>query len=83
MINFITVNIIYIEVAIPTISLAVTLLFMARGSGQDASRAVALLCHRYCGHPFGKDENIKKERESSRLTKIWIGLTLPGARPGS
>jgi 6-phosphogluconate dehydrogenase len=58
------------EIAIPTISLAVQLLFMSRGSGEDSSRAVALLRHGYGGHPFGEDEHIRKERKTSRLTKI-------------
>jgi len=58
------------EIAIPTISLAVQLLFMSRGSGEDCARAVALLRHGYGGHPFGKDARIVKERKTSRLTKI-------------
>ena len=58
------------EIAIPTISLAVQLLFMSRGSGEDCARAVALLRHGYGGHPFGKDARIVKERKTGRLTKI-------------
>lgn len=58
------------EIAIPTISLAVQLLFMSRGSGKDCARAVALLRHEYGGHPFGEDAHIEKERKTSRITKI-------------
>jgi 6-phosphogluconate dehydrogenase len=58
------------EIAIPTISLAVQLLFMSRGSGEDCGRAVALLRHEYGGHPLGKDEHIARERKTSRITKI-------------
>lgn len=58
------------EIAIPTIMIAIQLLFMSRGSGEDCGKAVALLRHEYGGHPLGKDERIAKERKTSRLTKI-------------
>jgi 6-phosphogluconate dehydrogenase len=58
------------EIAVPIIALSVMSLFQSRGSGDDSGRAVALLRHGYGGHPFGKDESIAKERETSRITKI-------------
>jgi 6-phosphogluconate dehydrogenase len=58
------------ELYIPVISLSVMELFSSRGSGPDARKAVALLRHGYGKHPFGKDEKIAKERETSRITKI-------------
>jgi 6-phosphogluconate dehydrogenase len=58
------------EIAVPIIALSVMSLFQSRGSGDDSSRAVALLRHGYGGHPFGKDEAIAKERKTSRITKI-------------
>ncbi len=58
------------EIAVPTISLAIQMLFQSRGSGEDCSRAVALLRHEYGGHPFGKDEHVREERKTSRISKI-------------
>ena len=58
------------EIAIPAISLALDMLFMSRGSGDDSSRAVALLRHEYGGHPLGKDEHVERERKTSKITKI-------------
>ena len=58
------------EIAIPAISLALDMLFMSRGSGDDCSRAVALLRHEYGGHPLGKDEHVERERKTSKITKI-------------
>jgi 6-phosphogluconate dehydrogenase len=58
------------ELYIPVISLSVMELFASRGSGMDIRRAVALLRHGYGEHPFGEDEKLVKERETSRITKI-------------
>lgn len=58
------------EIAIPTISLAVQMLFISRGSGRDCSRAVALLRHEYGGHALGKDDSAVRERKTGRITKI-------------
>ena len=58
------------ELYIPVISLSVMELFSSRGGGQDTRKAVALLRHGYGGHPFGKDEKLVQERETSRITKI-------------
>jgi 6-phosphogluconate dehydrogenase len=58
------------ELYIPVISQSVMELFASRGSGMDTRKAVALLRHGYGHHPFGKDEKLIKERETSRITKI-------------
>ncbi len=58
------------EIAIPSISLAIQMLFISRGSGHDCSRAVALLRHEYGGHALGKDDSAARERKTGRITKI-------------
>jgi 6-phosphogluconate dehydrogenase len=45
-------------------------LFKSRIKDSDTYRAIALMRHGFGGHPFGKDEHILKERETSRIQKI-------------
>ena len=45
-------------------------LFKSRIKDSDAYKAIALTRHGFGGHPFGKDENIAKERKTSRIQKI-------------
>jgi hypothetical protein len=36
----------------------------------DFYKAIALMRHGFDGHPFGKEEDIAKERKMSRIKKI-------------
>jgi 6-phosphogluconate dehydrogenase len=58
------------EIPIPVISQSVMELFKSRLKDSDAYKAIALMRHGFGGHPFGKDEYIAKERETSRIQKI-------------
>jgi 6-phosphogluconate dehydrogenase len=56
------------EIPIPVISQSVAELFKSRMGGEsDAYRSIALMRHGFGGHPFGRDERIIKERETSRI----------------
>ena len=58
------------EIPIPVISQSVMELFRSRIKESDTYKAIALMRHGFGGHPFGKDEHIAKERETSRIQKI-------------
>lgn len=56
------------EIPIPVISQSVAELFKSRMGGEsDTYRSIALMRHGFGGHPFGRDERIIKERETSRV----------------
>jgi 6-phosphogluconate dehydrogenase len=58
------------EIPIPVISQSVMELFKSRKKESDAYKSIALMRHGFGGHPFGRDENIIKERKTSRIHKI-------------
>ena len=58
------------QIPIPVISQSVMELFRSRIKESDTYKAIALMRHGFGGHPFGKDEHIAKERETSRIQKI-------------
>ena len=58
------------EIPIPVISQSVMELFKSRIKVNDTYKAIALMRHGFGGHPFGKDEYIAKERQTSRINKI-------------
>jgi 6-phosphogluconate dehydrogenase len=58
------------EIPIPVISQSVMELFKSRNKVSETYKAIALMRHGFGGHPFGKDEYIAKERQTSRINKI-------------
>src|ERR671930_382614 len=58
------------EIPIPIISQSVMELFKSRIKDSDTYKSIALMRHGFGGHPFGKDEYIAKERQTSRIKKI-------------
>jgi 6-phosphogluconate dehydrogenase len=58
------------EIPIPVISQSVMELFKSRVKESDTYKAIALMRHGFGGHPFGKDENIAKERKNSRIAGV-------------
>ena len=59
------------EIPIPVISTSIMELFRSReNSNSDTYRGIALLRHGFGGHPFGVSEYIRKERKTSKLTKL-------------
>lgn len=45
-------------------------LFKSRIKGSDSYKSIALMRYGFGGHPFGKDEYIAKERQTSRIKTI-------------
>src|ERR671923_742449 len=58
------------EFPIPVISQSIMELFKSRIKDSDTYKAIALMRHGFGGHPFGKDEYIAKERDTSRIQKV-------------
>lgn len=58
------------EIPIPIISQSVMELFKSRTRESDTYKAIALMRHGFGGHPFGKDENIARERRTSKIQKV-------------
>ncbi|KAA2281601.1 decarboxylating 6-phosphogluconate dehydrogenase [Candidatus Nitrosocosmicus sp. SS] len=58
------------EIPIPVISASIMSLFRSRIKDIITYKAIALMRHEFGGHPFGKNEDIIKERSTSRITKI-------------
>lgn len=58
------------EIPIPVITQSVIELFKSREKQSVSVKAVALMRHRFGGHPFGSDDYIAKERKTSRIEKI-------------
>ena len=58
------------EVPIPVIASAAMELFRSRDKSCDASRSVALMRNSRGGYPLGKDDQVARERRTSRTEKI-------------
>ena len=58
------------EIPIPVIAQAVMELFRSRDKSCDASRSVALMRNSRGGYPLGKDDQVARERRTSRTEKI-------------
>jgi 6-phosphogluconate dehydrogenase len=56
-----------LEVPIPVISQSVMQLFASRDDRRLWARAIAMMRHGFGGHPYGKDEAIRRERETGRV----------------
>jgi 6-phosphogluconate dehydrogenase len=69
-VNWLIIDAINKEAPIPVISQSIMELFKSRMKESDAYRSIALMKHGFGGHPFGKDEDIIKERKTSRIKKI-------------
>lgn len=69
-VNWLVLDAINKEIPIPIIAQSVMELFKSRMQESDAYKSIALMRHGFGGHPFGKDEGIIKERETSRIKKI-------------
>jgi 6-phosphogluconate dehydrogenase len=69
-VNWLVQEAINSETPIPVISQSVMELFKSRGEQKEAYKAIALMRNGFGGHPFGKDEYIENERDTSRIDKI-------------
>lgn len=59
------------EISIPIITQSVIELFRSRNKESDAARAIAIICHGFGGHPYGKEAYLGKERRISRIHPIY------------
>ncbi len=69
-VNWLVQDAINKEIPIPVISQSVMDLFQSRLKESDTYKSVAIMRHGFGGHPFGTDQYIAKERQTSRITKI-------------
>jgi 6-phosphogluconate dehydrogenase len=69
-VNWLVQDAINKEVPIPVISQSVMELFKSRMNESDAYKSIALMRHGFGGHPFGKEEDVAKERRTSRINKV-------------
>jgi 6-phosphogluconate dehydrogenase len=69
-VNWLLLEAVNREIPIPVISQSVMELFKSRQKESDAYRAIALMRHGFGGHPFGPDEHIAAERQTSRVQKV-------------
>ncbi len=58
------------EIPIPVIATAAMELFRSRDKSCDACRSVALMRNSRGGYPLGKDDQLARERRTSRTEKI-------------
>jgi 6-phosphogluconate dehydrogenase len=66
-VNWLVADALEMDVAIPAIALAVTQLVASRDDRRGWARAIAAMRHGFGGHPFGRDENIARERHEGRV----------------
>jgi 6-phosphogluconate dehydrogenase len=69
-VNWLVQDAINKEIPIPVISQSVMELFQSRLKESDTYKSIALMRHGFGGHPFGTDQYIAKERQTSRITKV-------------
>lgn len=66
-VNWLLEDALKMEVPIPIIAQSVMQLFASRDSRQNWARAIAMMRHRFGGHPYGPNSNIASERQTARV----------------
>ncbi len=66
-VNWLIDDAIHMEVPVPVISQAVMQLFTSRDERKNWARAIAMMRHRFGGHPYGSDQSIVRERREGRV----------------
>jgi 6-phosphogluconate dehydrogenase len=66
-VNWLVSDSLRLEVPIPVIAQAVMQLFTARDDERLWARAIAMMRHGFGGHPYGPDEDIRRERREGRI----------------
>jgi len=66
-VNWLVNDALHMEVSIPVISQAVMQLLTSRDEKKNWARAIAMMRHRFGGHPYGADESIVRERREGRV----------------
>jgi 6-phosphogluconate dehydrogenase len=66
-VNWLVDDALRMEVPVPVIAQAVMQLFASRDGEKHWARAIAMMRHRFGGHPYGPDESIARERREARV----------------
>lgn len=66
-VNWLVDDALHMDVPIPVIAQSVIQLIASRDGRHNAARAIAMMRHRFGGHPFGPDEGIARERRTGRV----------------
>lgn len=70
-VNWLVTDAMQMETAIPVISASVMQLIASRDETKNWARAIAMMRHGFGGHPYGADEDIAKERKTSRVGEFF------------
>lgn len=70
-VNWLLSDALHVEVPIPVIAQSLMELFRSRDEKRNDYQAIAMMRHGFGGHPFGEDEEIRKERSTSRLDESF------------
>jgi 6-phosphogluconate dehydrogenase len=66
-VNWLVSDALRMERPIPVIAQAVMQLFASRDATRNWARAIAMMRHRFGGHPYGADDEIRRERRVGRV----------------
>lgn len=70
-VNWLVQDALDMEVAIPVIAQSVLQLIASRDDRRTWARAIAAMRHGFGGHPFGRDEAVRRGRRTSRVGDLW------------
>jgi 6-phosphogluconate dehydrogenase len=70
-VNWLVQDALDMEVPIPVIAQSVMQLIASRDERRTWARAIAAMRHGFGGHPFGRDDSIRRGRRTSRVGDLW------------
>jgi 6-phosphogluconate dehydrogenase len=70
-VNWLVQDALEMDVPIPVISQSVMQLLASRDGQRVWARAIAAMRHGFGGHPFGRDDAIRRGRATSRVGMLW------------
>jgi 6-phosphogluconate dehydrogenase len=81
-VNWLVADALRMEVPVPVIAQSVMQLFASRDERKNWAKAIVAMRHEFGGHPHGRDADIAKERQESRVGEIYRPRTSkPGSEP--
>jgi 6-phosphogluconate dehydrogenase len=75
-VNWLINDAMHMEVSIPVIAQSVMQLIASREKDNISAKAIAMMRHGFGGHPFGEDEEIKKERIRGQVDGFFSRKTV-------
>ena len=69
-VNWLVADALRMEVPVPVIAQAVMQLFVSRDDERLSARAIAMMRHGFGGHPFGPDDDVRRERREGRVGEL-------------